>query len=100
MKIRNGFVSNSSSSSFIVVLDKKPENPSELKKVLFGKHNIIVEGELYRNYWRNIPLDTFTLLSVTSCKGCNKVLKLENRGNIPFDIVMESPAYQKLIKRE
>lgn len=34
MKIRNGFVSNSSSSSFIVVLDKKPESAQEVLSVL------------------------------------------------------------------
>ena len=45
MKVRNGFVSNSSSSSFVVVLDKKPENSSELKKVLFGKK------ETYKYEW-------------------------------------------------
>ena len=45
MKVRNGFVSNSSSSSFIVVLDKKPETSSELKKVLFGKK------ETYKYEW-------------------------------------------------
>ena len=36
MKFRNGFVSNSSSSSFIVVFKKKPKNLEELKELLFG----------------------------------------------------------------
>jgi len=36
MKIRNGFVSNSSSSSFLVVWDKKPESVEEVKNILFG----------------------------------------------------------------
>lgn len=36
MKFRDGFVSNSSSSSFIVAFKKKPENVSEVKEVLFG----------------------------------------------------------------
>ena len=35
MKIRNGFVSNSSSSSFIVSFDKVPQNPNELCSLLF-----------------------------------------------------------------
>lgn len=34
MKIRNGFVSNSSSSSFIVALNKKPESASEVLAML------------------------------------------------------------------
>jgi len=37
MKIRNGFVSNSSSSSFIVVWDKKPQSIDEIKNILFGE---------------------------------------------------------------
>jgi hypothetical protein len=36
MKIRNGFVSNSSSSSFIVAFDSKPESVEGLVKTLFG----------------------------------------------------------------
>jgi hypothetical protein len=36
MKIRSGFVSNSSSSSFIFALPKKPESVSELQTMLFG----------------------------------------------------------------
>lgn len=35
MKIRNGFVSNSSSSSFIVVFPSKPKDTDELKEMMF-----------------------------------------------------------------
>lgn len=35
MKTRTGFVSNSSSSSFIIGFDKKPESSSEMKEALF-----------------------------------------------------------------
>jgi hypothetical protein len=37
MKIRNGFVSNSSSSSFVVAFPKKPESVEDVKKMMFGK---------------------------------------------------------------
>lgn len=43
MKIRTGFVSNSSSSSFILGFDKKPKSAEELSKMMFGA----VEG------WQN-----------------------------------------------
>lgn len=36
MKIRKGFVSNSSSSSFIVVWDKKPTSVKEIQQILFN----------------------------------------------------------------
>lgn len=41
MKIRNGFVSNSSSSSFIVAFDKYPENADDMRKLLFGDKETI-----------------------------------------------------------
>lgn len=37
MKIRTGFVSNSSSSSFVVAFPHKPKDVDDLKKMLFGK---------------------------------------------------------------
>jgi len=41
MKIRSGFVSNSSSSSFIVTFDKEIKNEKELRELLFGDEKII-----------------------------------------------------------
>ena len=38
MKTRNGFVSNSSSSSFVLFLDKNPKDECELEEMLFGKY--------------------------------------------------------------
>jgi hypothetical protein len=36
MKVRNGFVSNSSSSSFLVAFPRKPKNVNEVKEILFS----------------------------------------------------------------
>jgi len=41
MKIRNGFVSNSSSSSFIVGFKRKPKTVAEVKELLFGDEKYI-----------------------------------------------------------
>lgn len=47
MKIRSGFVSNSSSSSFIVLFPHKPKTKDELKDMMFPKWswNDIIEGD-------------------------------------------------------
>jgi len=42
MKIRNGFVSNSSSSSFIIALKEKPKSKTELEGMLNTKDDDIV----------------------------------------------------------
>lgn len=41
MKIRNGFISNSSSSSFIVAFPKIPESVKETKQIVFGERRTI-----------------------------------------------------------
>ena len=50
MKIRNGFVSNSSSSSFLVAFDKKPKNVLELHKAMFGTKSTTVQMFDYSSY--------------------------------------------------
>ncbi|KKK77527.1 hypothetical protein LCGC14_2852710, partial [marine sediment metagenome] len=49
MKIRQGFISNSSSSSFIVAFPKIPKNQNELQTMLFG------DKESYGTPWQNWP---------------------------------------------
>jgi len=50
MKTRNGFVSNSSSSSFIVAFDKRPETPADLKEALFDPDQKMWVGA-YNGSW-------------------------------------------------
>ena len=42
MKIRNGFVSNSSSSSFILMLDSVPTTKDGIKKLLFDSDDVVL----------------------------------------------------------
>lgn len=51
MKVRLGFVSNSSSSSFIIALDKKPETVEEVKSEFFVGRNCVY------NWENQIPVD-------------------------------------------
>jgi len=53
MKIRNGFVSNSSSSSFILKFDKMPESVNELKVMLYGEN-----PPLLTTYWDDDAIST------------------------------------------
>jgi len=41
MKIRNGFVSNSSSSSFLVAFPRNPKSVEDVKEMVFGKNKVL-----------------------------------------------------------
>ena len=57
MKTRNGFVSNSSSSSFIIALDKLPENAEEMHEMLFKSK----EEEMLQLYDFNDAISSFDI---------------------------------------
>ena len=52
MKIRRGFVTNSSSSSFVVGFARKPESVNDLRTMLFG------DADEHGIYDRNFPTQT------------------------------------------
>lgn len=53
MKIRNGFVSNSSSSSFLIAFNKVPESREDIKEFLFKDQK---ESDYIAGYDRNLPV--------------------------------------------
>ena len=44
MKVRNGFVSNSSSSSFIVIFPRAPTSADDMHELLFGKGHLVIDA--------------------------------------------------------
>jgi len=51
MKIRNGFVSNSSSSSFVVSFPKEPKSAEDVKRMLFDENETHYSGYYSDNLW-------------------------------------------------
>lgn len=59
MKIRNGFVSNSSSSSFILMFENIPSSKEELKKILYGEN-----PPVFDSYYSNEGISTDQVISI------------------------------------
>jgi len=82
MKYRNGFVSNSSSSSFIVGFKERPKSVEEMQKLLFG------EKETFSDSWGDhsypasqVAKTIFDDLTVAMKKG--EVVESLNSGWLP-----------------
>lgn len=65
MKIRSGFVSNSSSSSFIVAFDRYPESPEDIKELLFGSEERY-KDPFHNDTWFSDRPDSYDAMEV--CK--------------------------------
>jgi hypothetical protein len=100
MKIRNGFVSNSSSSSFIVGFPKIPSSPEELERMMFNKSGEVQPYEhspatptleVAKTVFRDMSVDNFKSARLTKKKALEVILE----GSFPGQ-----PPYQYNVKRE
>jgi len=60
MKIREGFVSNSSSSSFIIAFPKRPKNAKEIEKLFFASN------KMFPDYMNEYEKDTANMYMYSS----------------------------------
>lgn len=88
MKIRNGFVSNSSSSSFIVGFPKLPSSPEELETMMFDASGEVQPYDfcpptgtlqIARQVFNDMSVDNFKSSRLTKRKALDVILE----GNFP-----------------
>lgn len=92
MKIRAGFVSNSSSSSFILAFEKQPKDMMDLKKILLGEDEIYC-GPYNGNCFSasTVAETVWTDMNKNGPAGLDAVAEEFNSGYLPDLDVIERP---------
>jgi hypothetical protein len=65
MKIKSDFITNSSSSSFLVVFDELPKTVEEMKKILFGEREEFQNPYDDDQYWKTTSISDIVLNDLT-----------------------------------
>ncbi len=111
MKTRNGFVSNSSSSSFIVGFPKLPSSPEDLEKMMFDKPGIVQSSdfsletptiEIAKRVFDDMSKDNWKASRLTKRTALKVVMEGYYPGMPPYDFnkVKESDKIRKAYKDE
>lgn len=111
MKVRNGFVSNSSSSSFIVGFPKLPSSPEELEKMMFDSpgevqpydfNDAIPTIEVAKRVFNDMSDGNFKTARLTKKKAVEVILEgyFPGRPPYPFGRKNESDEIAEAYKAE
>jgi hypothetical protein len=94
MKIRNGFVSNSSSSSFIVIFPRIPKSAKDVKNMLFKPNQKIYKG-LYDDDKYTIEEVAETVWKDIQEQKVNDIeLAIDELSRLSYDGDSEEPKYE------
>ncbi len=99
MKTRHGFVSNSSSSSFVVAFPHKPKNVTELQEMLFGDANTYPNPYHYEDdprsqrNWPAAEIASIVFNDMKGQRGNKKRIREAMNGYFPGQPKLEQPKY-------
>jgi len=96
MKVRQGFVSNSSSSSFIIAFREKPSSQEELQKLLFGDAEILEYLDDYNISTKEAAQIVFG--DLTNPVGEKEILEELDHGTPYGDTHLSEPQYPYHLK--